>query len=73
MQRSLDDSSAVMNRCGGPRCCFVTRVAAYERELSTLAEIKRKYDPDGLFFVHSRVGSEQWSADRLTGLAAKLG
>jgi FAD/FMN-containing dehydrogenase len=28
-----------------------------------LAEIKRKYDPDGLFFVHNGVGSEQWSAD----------
>ncbi|MGC1258805.1 MAG: FAD-dependent oxidoreductase, partial [Candidatus Acidiferrales bacterium] len=27
-----------------------------------LAEIKRKYDPDGLFFVHNGVGSEQWSA-----------
>src|SRR6266851_3268247 len=26
-----------------------------------LAEIKRKYDPDGLFFVHNGVGSEQWS------------
>jgi FAD/FMN-containing dehydrogenase len=28
-----------------------------------LAEVKRKYDPDGLFFVHNGVGSEQWSAD----------
>jgi len=28
-----------------------------------LAEIKRKYDPEGLFFVHNGVGSEQWSAD----------
>jgi len=28
-----------------------------------LVEIKRKYDPDGLFFVHNGVGSEQWSAD----------
>ncbi len=31
-----------------------------------LAEIKRKYDPDGLFFVHNGVGSEQWSADGFT-------
>jgi FAD/FMN-containing dehydrogenase len=30
---------------------------------SRLAEIKRKYDPDGLFFVHNGVGSEWWSAD----------
>ena len=28
-----------------------------------LAEIKRKYDPDSLFFVHNGVGSEQWSSD----------
>jgi hypothetical protein len=31
-----------------------------------LAEIKRKYDPDGLFFVHHGVGSEAWSADGFT-------
>ena len=28
-----------------------------------LREVKRKYDPDGLFFVHHGVGSEEWSAD----------
>jgi hypothetical protein len=33
---------------------------------SRLAEIKRKYDPDGLFFVHNGVGSEGWSADGFT-------
>jgi FAD/FMN-containing dehydrogenase len=33
-----------------------------------LAEIKRKYDPDGLFIVHNGVGSEQWSADGFTRL-----
>ncbi|MBV8454218.1 MAG: FAD-binding oxidoreductase [Deltaproteobacteria bacterium] len=33
-----------------------------------LAEIKRKYDPDGLFFVHHGVGSEHWSADGFTKL-----
>jgi FAD/FMN-containing dehydrogenase len=33
-----------------------------------LAEIKRKYDPDGLFFVHNGVGSELWSADGFTKL-----
>jgi hypothetical protein len=33
-----------------------------------LAEIKKKYDPDGLFFVHNGVGSEQWSADGFTKL-----
>jgi len=34
----------------------------YER----LRAIKKKYDPDGLFFVHNGVGSEEWSADGFT-------
>jgi FAD/FMN-containing dehydrogenase len=33
-----------------------------------LAEIKKKYDPDGLFFVHNGVGSERWSRDGFTKL-----
>lgn len=28
-----------------------------------LASVKNRYDPDGLFFVHHGVGSEEWSAD----------
>lgn len=35
---------------------------------SRLARIKRKYDPDGLFFAHHAVGSEQWSSDGFTQL-----
>jgi hypothetical protein len=33
---------------------------------SRLASIKRKYDADGLFFVHHGVGSEAWSGDGFT-------
>ncbi|HTP43676.1 MAG TPA: BBE domain-containing protein, partial [Candidatus Acidoferrum sp.] len=33
-----------------------------------LAQIKKKYDPDGLFFVHNGVGSELWSPDGFTRL-----
>ena len=33
-----------------------------------LRSIKKKYDPDGLFFVHHGVGSEEWSADGFTRL-----
>lgn len=31
-----------------------------------LREVKAKYDPTGLFFVHHGVGSEEWSADGFT-------
>ena len=31
-----------------------------------LQEIKKKYDPTGLFFVHHGVGSEEWSEDGFT-------
>ncbi len=31
-----------------------------------LAEVKRKYDPEGLFFVHNGVGSEMWTPDGFT-------
>jgi len=31
-----------------------------------LRAIKKKYDPDGLFFVHHGVSSEEWSADGFT-------
>ena len=31
-----------------------------------LAEVKRTYDPTGLFFVHHGVGSEEWDTDGFT-------
>ena len=34
-----------------------------------LRAVKAKYDPDGLFFVHHGVGSEDWSADGFTRIA----
>jgi len=34
-----------------------------------LAAVKKKYDPQGLFFVHHGVGSEKWSADGFTPAA----
>lgn len=39
------------------------QAAYWGEQYKRLAAIKRKYDPDGLFFVHHGVGSEAWSAD----------
>jgi FAD/FMN-containing dehydrogenase len=36
-----------------------------------LRAVKDKYDPDGLFFVHHGVGSEDWSADGFTRMAER--
>jgi FAD/FMN-containing dehydrogenase len=36
------------------------------RNYARLASVKRTYDPEGLFFVHHGVGSEEWSADGFT-------
>ncbi|MFZ1135965.1 MAG: BBE domain-containing protein, partial [Candidatus Korobacteraceae bacterium] len=33
-----------------------------------LQAVKKKYDPDGLFFVHNGVGSDDWSPDGFTRL-----
>lgn len=42
--------------------------AYWGENYSRLAEVKKKYDPDGLFFVHNGVGSEEWSTDGFTRL-----
>ncbi len=34
-----------------------------------LRDVKAKYDPDGLFFVHHGIGSEEWSADGFARLS----
>jgi FAD/FMN-containing dehydrogenase len=38
-----------------------------------LRDLKQKFDPNGLFFVHHGVGSEEWSADGFTRLTNDRG
>jgi hypothetical protein len=60
---------------------YVAESSFFERSWQTsfwgtnyakLRQVKQRYDPDGLFFVHHGIGSEAWSPDgftRLTTLA----
>ncbi|MFC0398821.1 FAD-binding oxidoreductase [Paraburkholderia rhizosphaerae] len=43
--------------------------AYWGEHYSRLREVKRKYDPDGLFFVHQGVGSEEWDREGFTRLS----
>jgi FAD/FMN-containing dehydrogenase len=56
----------------GSTGAYVSESSYFERDFqhaywgnnySRLLEIKNKYDPEGLFFVHNGVGSERWSED----------
>lgn len=44
------------------------QAALWGRPYTRLLAAKRRYDPEGLFFVHHGVGSENWSADGFTRL-----
>jgi FAD/FMN-containing dehydrogenase len=55
------DSGAYINECDYFQPDW--QKAFWGPNYPRLLEIKRRYDPDGLFVVHHGVGSEDWSAD----------
>ena len=71
VDRATDALLAVAPRAGS----YVSESDFFERDwqrsfwggnYERLLAVKRRYDPDGLFFVHHGVGSEAWSPDGFT-------
>jgi FAD/FMN-containing dehydrogenase len=72
---SIDKSMAVLLTVAPGAGAYVSESDYFQPDWKTafwgtnyarLASVKRKYDPQGLFFVHHGVGSEGWSADGFT-------
>ncbi len=70
--KAIDRCVQQLRSVAGPSGSYVNETNYFEKEwqrtfwgdnYSRLAQIKQKYDPEGLFFVHNGVGSEEWSAD----------
>ncbi|HEV3181540.1 MAG TPA: FAD-binding protein [Steroidobacteraceae bacterium] len=76
--RAVDQASAQLRRIVPDAGSYLSesnyfnaawQQAFWGRNYPRLRAVKDRYDPDGLFFVHHGVGSEDWSADGFTRLA----
>jgi len=76
--RAVDDATAELRKIVADPGSYVSESNYFNPSWQTafwgenhprLRAVKQKYDPDGLFFVHHGVGSEEWSADGFTRLA----
>ncbi|WP_233842420.1 FAD-binding oxidoreductase [Dyella sp. 2HG41-7] len=76
---SIDRAMAALLKSAPDAGAYVSESNYFQRDWQTafwgtnypkLAAVKRKYDPEGLFFVHHGVGSEAWSADGFTHLSS---
>ncbi len=70
--KAVDDAMGCLRALGGPPGSYISesdyfqedwREAFWGDNYARLLDAKRRYDPDGLFFTHHGVGSEDWSAD----------
>ena len=75
--RAIDAAAAELRRIAPDAGSYVSESNYFNARWRTdywganyprLRAIKAKYDPDGLFFVHHGVGSEDWSDDGFTRL-----
>jgi hypothetical protein len=66
LRSAAPDAGAYVNECDYFQPDWQT--AFWGVNYPRLLEIKRRYDPDGLFVVHHGVGNEEWSADGFTRL-----
>jgi FAD/FMN-containing dehydrogenase len=73
--RDIDRAAAALRAVAPNSGSYVSESNYFNRSWQTeywgsnysrLRSIKSQYDPDGLFFVHHGVGSEDWSADGFT-------
>jgi FAD/FMN-containing dehydrogenase len=44
------------------------KISYWGPNFDRLAAVKKRYDPEGLFFTHHGIGSDEWSADGFTRL-----
>jgi FAD/FMN-containing dehydrogenase len=77
--RAVDQASAQLRRIAPDAGSYLSesnyfnaawQQAFWGKNYARLRAVKDRYDPNGLFFVHHGVGSEDWSADGLTRLRA---
>ena len=78
--RAVDQASAQLRRVAEGAGSYVAesnyfnaawKQAFWGGNYPRLRSIKKKYDPEGLFFVHHGVGSEDWTADGMTRVASR--